>query len=222
MSTQIIYIKAPQQILRNTDIAVLLPCVFAEADGDYLDRCRALSRKQARTALVTAPFLYGGRLCMAWLCGEDVVLQPACFAPEGNAGYQKGSDVQVFDTGFGRIAMAVGYDVFQPQYARLAALRGCQILFCGVGHLDSEQLVLAGPWSVAQANNLAVSVAGEQRGQLLLPCALTPGQSGFSPDGRVAPKDIDAAYRAFPVFDSLNTEFYRKYRKELVQGCSGC
>lgn len=201
----------------TADVIALLPKDGIQTDRRYLDDCRAFARKHGQMAVVTAPYAKDGHIRMAWLLGDTVVEQAACYLPVRYGQYERGSDIAVFDTPLGRVALAVLYDIFQPQVARLCALRGCRLLFCSVGaDCDTDEYLVAGPWSVCQANNLPVSVAAARTGQLLLPCALTDDQSGFAPDGRVDFSRLADSYRAFPIFDSLNAAFYERYRGELV------
>lgn len=203
----------------DADVLVLLPGQEIETDTGYLDACRRFAAKNAKTAVVTAPFVKNGSIVMAYMHGKQEILQPACFLPPaGYEAYKTGDDAVVFDTPYGRAAMAVLYDVFQPQFARLCALRGCDVLFCAPpAQYGTQDYILAGPWSVAQANSLAVSAAGKEHGQLIVPCALSDDNSGLSKDNTVDIKDLDRFYDLFPVFDSLNASFYERYKKELTQ-----
>lgn len=204
--------------LRETaaDILVLEPRQLAERQRGYLDTCRVFVAAHPDKALVTAPFVQDKQLCMAYLSAETEVLQPACFLPQQHKEYRPGDDVRVFDTPFGKAALAVLYDAFQPQYARLAALRGCNILFCGVcGQMAAEDYILAGPWSAAQANNLIAPVAAPDASRLIAPCALSADNSGLVPSNSIDTARLAKSYAAFPVFDSLGSALYARYREAL-------
>lgn len=192
-------------------IALLSSQRACEPQGDYVAHCRAYA-DAAGCAVVSAPYENGGAMEMTLFMDGEEYTQRACFCE----GFEKqGDDVSVFETSLGRLALCCGDDIFQPQYARLAALRGAQMLLCS-SHRDDETLRLYGPWGAAQANNMAVAFAGALGGELMLPCALTKDNSGR---GRLAfdTNEIAAAYAEFPVWDSLNGAFYRRYSGELGQ-----
>lgn len=48
-------------------------------------------------------------------------------------GLQPGSSIQAIDTGFGKIGIAVCYEIWFPEVARLLALQGAKILFNPIG-----------------------------------------------------------------------------------------
>ena len=188
----------------------------------YLENCRILVADTG-CRLITAPFLADNALCMAYLAPKLEHWQVACY-PGGN--YQEGRDINIIHTPFGNIALCVGADIFQPQYARLAALRGCRLLICGLWPFsydvggssylaDSRRLFLAGPWGAAQANCLPVALAGPSGGQLILPLGMTEDRSGLG-RSEYDSDELEAAYRFFPVFDSFNPGFYATYQKELL------
>ena len=79
---------------------------------------------------------------------------------------------------------------------------------------QEPELVMAGPWSVCQANCLPIALAQAKGGQLILPCPMTEDSSGFG-RSRFDTEELAAAYREFPVFDTLNPAFYEKYREVL-------
>lgn len=177
--------------------------------SEYLGRMEAFARTLT-VPLVSAAFAHEGGIAMAYFSKEDTIFQKCCFP---QAGLQAGEDVTVFDTPLGRLALCSGDDVFQPQYARLAALRGCRLLLCSLWR-DEPGYRMTGAWSVCQANCLPVAVAGQAGGELILPCTMTQDLSGRG-RGSFDTRELEAAYAEFPVFRSLNREFYSRYRKEL-------
>ena len=94
-------------------------------------------------------------------------------------------------------------------------MRGCQLLLARTREPLGQELLLAGPWSAAQANCLSVAVANESEGALALPCLLTDDQSGL---GRTTfdTDELPCAYAEFPVFESLNARFLARYARELT------
>ena len=215
MKTTIVFMQSLGLPARVGDVYVLLPQKQMETGKGFLARCQKWAEKQA-AALVTPCFVQEGRLVMAYTAPGQTVIQSACFLPEEwEDKYQKGGDVQLFDTPHGKLALCCDIDILQPQYARTAALRGCRLLFSSLWQND-ESLLLAGPWASAQANCLPIAVAGRQGGELLLPCECTPDKSGRGRND-FYDEEIAAAYRAFPVLDSLNPAFYRRYEEALLQ-----
>ena len=208
------FIASPEQIRPSLALQVLLPRAGGPWPQQHLEAC-AKAVKQTGAIVCTAPFESNGRVAMAYIGPEGPVLQSACFLPAEPAGYTAGEDVTVFNTQFGALAMACGVDSLQPQYARAAALKGCQLLVCGLWQPGREYL-LAGPWSGAQANCMAVAVAQPQEGQLLLPCTLTPDKSGFG-RAKFEPQELAEAYKDFPVFDCMDASLYARYKEELLQ-----
>jgi hypothetical protein len=79
---------------------------------------------------------------------------------------------------------------------------------------EDTDLIMAGPWSVCQANCLPIALAQRSGGQVILPCSMTQDNSGF---GRTDfdTDELAGAYREFPVFDSLNADFYERFREVL-------
>lgn len=180
-------------------------------DADTLARCKAFAEREG-ARVVTPPFTRDGALCAAYVEPGIVVVQRSCFP---DARFAAGEDAVVFDTPLGKLALAVGADIFQPQYARLAAMRGCHLLLARMQGPLGQELLLAGPWSAAQANCLPVAAANETEGFLTLPCLLTDDQSGL---GRTSfdTDELPRAYAEFPVFESLNAHFLMRYAGELA------
>lgn len=167
--------------------------------------------KNHNTTIITPPFEHCGQRVMACVTPQQTVLQPMCF-PDSD-GILAGQDVAIVELSWGKLAMCCEADIFQPQYARLAALKGCSLLAVSFPWRDPE-LLMAGPWSICQANCLPLSLAQPDGGQLILPCPMTQDNSGF---GRSSfdTDELPEAYRAFPVFKSLNGNFCRRYREVL-------
>lgn len=192
---------------------VLLPAWGAPEPEAFFEECGQAAAKGG--CLVCPPFVREGYVSMAFFGPGGAVVQDACFLPPHLGEYKKGGDVLVFDTALGRLALAAGLDALQPQYARLAALKGCRLLVCSLWATGREYL-MAGPWSAAQANCMAVAAAMPGAGRLVLPCALTADGSGFGRGG-FSPEELARAYKDFPVFDCLNPALYRRYQKELLR-----
>jgi len=225
MNVRVAFIKELELPDAEVDILIHLPKSGPESDPAYPLRFRALAR-QTRCNIVSAPYLTDNSVEMAWISPEGETLQRSCFP---DTGLQAGDDVTVFNTVFGKVAMCCDADIFQPQYARLAALRGCRLLLAataririGSGLPDPGDLLrggdgalfLAAPWASAQANGIAVAFAGMGGGRLILPCAATEDNSGLGKE-EVNWDDLAKAANEFPVFGCMNPQLYKRYRKEL-------
>lgn len=162
-------------------------------------------------AVITPTFGHEGRYVMACVTAENCVLQPMCFPQD--SGICPGEDIAVVEFPWGKLALCCEADVFQPQYARLAALKGCTLMAVSFPWEDAD-LIMAGPWSVCQANCLPIALAQRSGGQIILPCPMTQDNSGF---GRIDfdTDELAGAYGEFPVFDSLNADFYERFREVL-------
>lgn len=193
------------QVTFPEDLRQVLPGTVAVVPGDpEPEQLRSLSlEKQA--------VLVGGDPKKELICAVEGRLhrQRPCFT-EGGA-----TDVEIIPTPFGRIALCCGEDIFQPMYPRLAALRGCVLLIARLERME-DSLLIPGPWSACQSNCLPIALAVGNKGQLILPCAMTEDGSGF---GKTAftTEALREAYREFPIFDSLNKAFYRRYREVLTK-----
>ena len=205
------FVTKPEQIHAGDALQVLLPG-RTPCDESHFAMCKSAVEKTGAT-LITAPFIKDNRIVMAYLEGEICVLQSACFLLDDAVGLASGDDIDVFETRLGKIAMAAGYDALQPQYARLAALRGCQIMIAAL-FAEGEDYLMCGPWSAAQANCLAVAAAQPEGGCLILPCELTENLSGFGRDS-FETEELKRAYAGFPVFDCMNIALFERYGEVL-------
>lgn len=212
MDVNIQFLDLSERPAPGCSLAVILPRREREGGEAQLSVCRKLAGG-AGCAVVTAPFDAPGFSGLACCTPQGDFFQPACFPAPGSRA-RPGDDVAVFSLSFGKMALCCDEDIFQPQYARLAALRGCVLLAASSACSMDEAHRMAGPWSAVQANCLPVSLACPGGGMLILPCAMTEDQSGFGRSG-FDTGELKAAYDSFPVFDTLNAAFYRRYEKEL-------
>ena len=99
-------------------------------------------------------YIVGGTIPVAPEGGDQVFNQSTCFGPGGGLGHQRklhmtrfetedwivspGSALRVFETAFGRIAIAICYDVEFPELARAAASHSGERV-----HLDGAAAILA-------------------------------------------------------------------------------
>lgn len=146
---------------------------------DYLALARELARRHAvhlvaGTFLVeTAPGRYRNR---AWFVAPDggVAFQDKlCLTGfERSAGViEPGDALKVFDTAFGRVGIAICYDVEFPLYARAQAEAGARVL-----------LVPSCTDTAAGANRVRIGCqARAMENQIHVACAVTAGEAAWSP-----------------------------------------
>lgn len=211
---EIKFIEEPEEISSAEALQVLLPKVGGPFDESHFEACRKAAAETG-ASVCTAPFIKDGRVSMAYIAPEGVVFQNACFLPESLSAFPQGTDVEVFETPFGKTAMAAGLDCLQPQYARLAALKGCCLMICSLW-LAGEDYLMAGPWSASQANCMGIAAAQPKGGTLVLPCMLTRDMSGME-RSRFLASELEEAYRGFPVFDCMTPSFYESYEEVLLK-----
>lgn len=214
MKIEIDFVKRPEDMQPKSVLTVLLPCAETETDG-YLDACRrAVSLNKA--TLVTAPFVRGGQRVIACLTPDSEHFQPMCFlSSEEKELFSPGTDVYPVEMPFGKMALCCGEDIFKPQYARLAALKGCVLMVASL----SQESCLPGEtaaWGAVQANCLPTALAQQDGGRLVLPCDMTEDLSGLGRNS-FDTDEFPRAYGAFPVFDSFNAAFFERYGEVLIE-----
>lgn len=214
MKIKIDFVKRPEELRSPSALTVLLP--GAETDGsDYLESCRRAVRTSG-APLVTAPFVQGGQRVVACLTPEGEHFQPMCFlSPAEEALFSPGSDVYCVDMPFGKMALCCGLDLFQPQYARLAALKGCVLMAASCPEDGPYYPTESAAWAAVQANCLPVALARREGGTLILPCDMTGDLRGLGRDS-FDTDELPRAYEAFPVFDSFNAAFFERYGEVLM------
>lgn len=207
------FAASPGDIKPSDGLQVMLPRQDKPYPKSHLAACEKAA-KQTGVPVCTAPFENGEHISMAYIGQEGIFVQNACFLPGGLGKYKTGFDVEVFETTFGKVALACGLDILQPQYARAAAFKGCRLMVCGLW-LPGRKYMMAGPWSNAQANCMAVVAAQPGKGRLVLPCKLTKDMSGL---GSVSFEQgmLEEAYKDFPVFDCMDPGLYQRYGEELI------
>lgn len=212
MKIQIQFIDLSETPKPGCDVAMILPRSRWDKGDIQLYSCRQLASRTS-CAVITAPFAAPGFYGICCCTSHGDFFQPVCFPDQALKEYA-GEDISVIELPFGKIALCCAEDIFQPQYARTAALRGCDLLAVSYGGKMDEEHIMAGPWSCVQANCLPACLAMPGGGRLILPCDMTEDLSGF---GRSAfeTDEVKNAYKKFPVFDALNRSFYRNYEKEL-------
>jgi predicted amidohydrolase len=110
---------------------------------------------------------------------------------ERDGGWQAGKELPLVDTSFGRVAILLNRDCWQPEAWRLTTLAGAELVvsLTMVPKPYTEARQLAGSWQNVQQNQvLGVECSFEGRWQgksfqgrnaYLVPCEMTPGFAGF-------------------------------------------
>ena len=207
MKINITFAHSLEEVPQSSICTLLCPCPEPE------ELIRA--SRESGSAIIAGPVTRSGQYGLVCAVEEKIFFQPMCFLSEGQkAVYTPGTDVEVISTPWGKLALCCEEDLFQPMYPRAAALKGCLLLSARVSAMD-DALRISGPWSACQSNCLPISLAREADGELILPCAMTADGSGFG-ESSIDTEALQKAYREFPIFESLNKDFYRRYREVLL------
>jgi len=198
-------------------------------DGAALLERAAATARRCNAYVVPGLYVKDGGLCLGLVApdGTLVLEQRATHLNRAWAGDLRRADTIVLaDTPFGRLALVPDVDVYKGEVLRIAALQGAEVAVC-VQVLPpqdySEAMVLAGAWQQAQQNCLYIVSVSDQHACLLGPCDTASDHSGFlTHPGDPLPQRAElsaekrlAAYKTFPVFQSLNPRLYRNHLDEL-------
>ena len=151
---------------------------------------------------------------------------------EKTLGLSRGTELTVFDTPIGKLAIVVGTDAWYPEASRILALQGAEIV-CHPGALPhplGPWHQLSGMWKEVQQNQFfclesqlfATLWERSFSGQLAIhaPCEMTPDQSGYLAKGEagkaVLTARLDREKRAhvikqYPLLGLLNPQAYQPY-----------
>jgi len=193
-------------------------------------RAAATARRSA-AYVVPGLYLKNERLWLSLVApdGALVLEQPATHLNRTWAGdLTRGDEITPAETPFGRLALIPDVDVYKGEVLRIAALQGAEIAV-SVQVIRPEdysgEMVLAGAWQQAQQNCLYIVSTSGRHACLVGPCEASPDGSGFlTRPGDPLPQRAEfsaekrlAAYRSFPVFQSLNPRLYRNHLDELCR-----
>ncbi len=174
---------------------LVLPELPRTADpADQADRemefCKFLGQEAtARHLFILAPHPHRE--------GNDVTLRCHLLSPGGESHFQdrlhltpqeraakliQGQGLRVFDTGYARIGILMGYDVLFPELARLQTLGGAEILFVPFRSSERHDYLRLRHTAQARAveNSVYLVMAGTNYGESVI---LTPCDFGFPQDG---------------------------------------
>ena len=150
----------------------------------HLQLCAEYAAKY-RVYLVSGLMVHNQNLCLCLFDaqGNLICRQAAVQLSLALGGKLTRDDrVQVVHTALGNLALCVDVDIFHPQVARAAALKGADVLL-SIQHLDpvddTQERLICSVWNAAQTNNLyVVNLAGSSC-TVTCPAALTRAQDGY-------------------------------------------
>lgn len=166
-------------------------------------------------------------LCLINDRGEIIGSQKACHLNKENfPEVNRDSNLNIIDTPFAKVFLCVDVDIYKPEVIRAAVLSGAEIVI-SVQYIQknryNESMVLAGAWQNAQQNCVYVINAHNYGGNIIGPCEASEDRSGFIRRmdaqsnymfAKLSSKTRSQAYDNFPIFNTLNTELYRKTFKQ--------
>lgn len=148
----------------------------------YFKRCKDYAQEH-RCHLVTSLMNIGDYLCLCMFSPKGKVAggQRALFLAKENRGiFRKCSDLSSFETPYGKVALCVDADIYNPEVQRAARIDGCSYVVCSQFLPDySEHKLLCGGWGAAQTNNLLVICANNRTAAICAPYVATPDNSGY-------------------------------------------
>ena len=199
--------------------------------GDAFIESAAACAAQRQVFVVPGLYLKDNALCLCLLDdrGQVILEQKATHLNRSWADdLQRGDEIRVAETPFGKVALCVDVDVYKAEVLRIAALQGAEIVVSVqvIYTLDfTNEMILAGAWQQAQQNCLFILNANNINGSIIGPCETTADLSGFlTPISNAYPLQAQlsagrraAAYYHFPIFKSLNPPLYRRHLDELCR-----
>ena len=210
--------------------------LFADGDirselpevGAYLSRCAQYAARH-RVHLVTGLFIHDGNLCLCLLGPDGMPLcrQPAIQPPMPlRPSLRPGDRIEVVHTELGNLCLLVDADIFYPQVARAAALKGADVLL-SIQHLDPAEetphRLLCSAWNAAQSNNLYVVNYSAGCATVCCPAPVTRARDGylvrrtgtFPLRFGLNTDRLDEIREGFQLMESINTGLVQNYAAEL-------
>jgi predicted amidohydrolase len=135
---------------------------------------------------------------------------------EVKAGYGRGDTINVIETGFGAIGVALCYEILYPEVCRILALKGAQLILnpIGVGMFDEKQYSQWVAVAAARAAENRVFVAGCSHCNEKIPLAFA-----YAPDGHCIASSRDANELTVVSIDfdryRFSENYFRQRRPEL-------
>lgn len=157
----------------------------------------------------------------------------------------RATDVSVWATDIGQIAMVVGTDIWYPEVSRILTLKGAQVLLAPVAYAApfNRWLQVAGMWQEVQQNQVFAlenwleghlfqqSFAGTAN--ILAPCEITPGETGYLAQGGPGSKSdnlpvatlnfrhLEEIRKSYPLSKFLNRDLYSRYFPDIYRRQNG-
>ena len=148
----------------------------------YFKRCKEYAQEN-HCFLVTNLMNIGDFLCVCMFSPKGKLTggQRALFLSKENRDiFKKCEDISTFETPFGKVALCVDADIYNPEVQRSARIEGCSIVVASQFLPDySEHKLLCGGWGAAQTNNLLVICANNRTAAICAPFVATPDNSGY-------------------------------------------
>ena len=168
-------------------------CVFSDGRNyipefdakAYLAACRNYARENA-TYLVPCRVILRDHLCMVLFddSGKLQAIQPACHLNLVQVGvFRRGNTLQLCDTPFGRMLLAVDTDIYHLPLLTAAVCRGAQTIVSSqyIELYDyTDERILYGAFSAAQTYGVQVINVNNVNCSVCMPRALTYDHSGFA------------------------------------------
>ena len=191
--------------------------------------------RQYSVHLVSGLFALDGCLCLALFSpkGDPLCLQKAIhLALPLRHSLHTGERVEVVNTPLGNLCLCVDVDIFCPEVARTAALKGADILL-SIQHLDpvddTHERLMSSVWNAAQSNNLYVVNYSVGGATVACPAPLTRARDGYQL--RRVPglpvrfgmniDKLDEIRSNLQLMENINTTLIQNYSAELGGYCHG-
>lgn len=209
-------------VVFSNENSVVVP---EEGAQDYIQKCCRYA-KHYRVYLVPERFMLMGYQCMCLVAPDGRVIgaqKATHFNTANRIGAKKSSVIEVFDTEYGGVSLCVDVDIYRPEFARIAASMGVNIIIC-IQQIEQKNyasnMVISGAWSAAQTNQIFVVSVCNQFNCVCAPIALTQHADGFlSPPNLKLPllakmhvEKLAACKRNAP----LPRKLYAVHRDELI------
>ena len=170
-----------------TDIVIfndIKDYVSSEDTEKYLVACSKYSKKN-NVYLVPIRFITNNTmyLCIFNPSGEIEGIQPAIHLNLTNKNiFKTGKDITFFNVKDVKIVLAVGVDIFHPEYSYYASKVGCDVIISSqyINMFEySDQMMIRGPWNASQIGNLFVVACNNNSTTVTAPCNITEKQDGY-------------------------------------------
>ena len=197
----------------------------------YLSKC-ANYAKRHQVYLVTGLFVHQRNLCLCLLGPDGMPLcrQGALQPPSTlKALLEPAEQLEVVPTDLGNLCLCVDTDLYHPQTARTAALKGADLLI-SIQRLDpaadTPNRLFCSAWNAAQSNNLYVLNYSAGSASVCCPAGVTRARDGWlvKPSGEFPLRfgmnlsRLDEIRQGLQLMEQINTGLIQRYAVELGGG----